>query len=124
MAKGGMSRRVYHSADPTFAEALGHMRKEQKTMAEKMEESSIAGKENIGILVRVKRDTADLPQLASRLVSRAQQAQTAGDLDRLINDAMELEDRLYGAGRQVSRVRSRLSAVKVDLLPRPEAADE
>lgn len=120
MAKNGMYRGVWQKADPTFAEVLGMERKEKRTMAEKMEETSLAGRENILTLYRVKRDTADLPAMVSRLASRAQQAQTADDLDRLINDAMELEDRLYNAGRAVSHVRHRLSAKYVALLPRPE----
>ena len=124
MAKNGMYRGVWMKADPTFAEVLGMERKEKKTMAEKMEETSLAGKECIRTLMRVKSDTADLPARMSRLVSRAQQAQTRQDLDRLINNAMELETGLYAAGRAVSHVRHRLSAKYVDLLPKPEAADD
>ena len=62
MGKSGMSRRAYTDADPTFAEALGRMRKEERTMAEKREEEGALSREAILSLRLVKEalDT-DLP---------------------------------------------------------------
>lgn len=126
MAKNGMHRGVWQRRDPTFAQVLGMERKEKRTMAEKMAETSIAGKESIFALSKLKTATADMSAKMSGLVYRAQQAQTVEDLNRLIADAMEIEDKMYSAGRSISRVCYHLIAMKIDLLPKPksEAADE
>lgn len=101
--------------------------KKIKTMAEKLEEKSIVRPEAIALLFRAKTLIAgDIHGKISKAVYDAQQAQTVEDLNRLIADAMEIEDKMYSAGRSMSRVRYHLIAMKVDLLPKPksEAADE
>ena len=92
MGKSGMSRRAYTDADPTFAEALGRMRKEERTMAEKREEEGALSREAILSLRLVKEalDT-DLPRKAGRALRQARQAKTAEELDAL-------EDALNGPG--------------------------
>lgn len=120
MAKGGMSRRVCHSADPTYTEALGHMRKETKTMAEKMEERGVIGKDSISILLRAKSIVTDAAGRMPKLTYQAKQAATAADVDAVEDELWEMEQGLFQAARAVSAVRHRTAAVKVDLLPRPK----
>lgn len=130
MGKNGMRRQVYCNPDPTFDAVVGVCRKEarrsgkeERTMAEKMEETGVVGAESLRILAHVKMDAEDIPGKLSRALRLARQAQSIGDVDSLTNILMELETRLYGAGRAVSRVRCRMAAVKVDLLPHPEGED-
>ncbi len=125
MGKSGMSRRAYTDADPTFAEALGHMRKEERTMAEKREEEGALSREAILSLRLVKEalDT-DLPRKAGRVLRQARQAKTAEELDAVEDALTDLESALRNKADACCFVRHRAGAAKVDLLPRPEGEHE
>lgn len=95
--------------------------KKIKTMAEKLEEKSIVGRESVGILFSAKASVmGDLPGYIARVVYDAQQAQTLEDVSMLEDKLFYLEDKLYAAARQISCVRHRVGAIKVDMLPKPK----
>lgn len=125
MGKSGMSRRAYTDADPTFAEALGRMRKEERTMAEKREEEGALSREAILSLCRVKEalDT-DLPRKAGRVLRQARQAKTAEELDAVEDALTDLEIALRNKADACCFARHRAGAAKVDLMPRPEGEHE
>lgn len=121
MGKSGMSRRAYTDADPTFAEALGRMRKEERTMAEKLGEEGAMSREAVLALRRVKESLdTDLPRKAGRALRQARQAKTAEELDALEDALMDLEITLRNKADACCYARHRAGAAKVDLMPRPE----
>ena len=126
MGKSGMSRRAYTDADPTFAEALGRMRKEERTMAEKREEEGALSREAILSLRRRVKESldTDLPRKAGRALRQARQAKTAEELDALEDALTDLEIALRNKADACCFVRHRAGAAKVDLMPRPEEEHE
>lgn len=99
-------------------------KKQERTMAEAMAAKSVVGASGIDCLNAVQKRLRELERSTQNAVWEAQQAQTIEDLDRLCKNADDTEDALYTLIRKLRGLRSAIIAKKIDMIPKPEAAEE
>lgn len=95
-----------------------------KTMADKMSGNGVVNEECARMLMAAKVRTAAVQHILPQAADKAQQARTVHELDSLMDVLTEQEETLDSAARLIRRARCRIVAAKIDLLPRPEAADD